>query len=281
MSTSSRSERNSGGKSESIPSAAVQTELKKILASDTMSGSARMCRFLTFVVQATLHGEASNLNQYLLGVEVFDKPPSFDPNIDPIVRVEAGRLRQKLNAYYSTEGRGDPIIIALAPRGYQAAFHFRSEVPEAQAGPETALPAAAASSGGQPAIAVLPFDDLTPARDEEGLCDGLAAELVMALTRVPGIRVVSMKSCMQFKAKADDIREIGRHLNAAAVIEGNVRKHDGLYRIAAQLNNVADGFVLWAGAYNWDGQSVFTLQGTLSEAVVRALHNMLQDSSLG
>lgn len=277
MSTSSRFGRAAGGKSESIPPAAIQTELKKILASDTMSGSTRMCRFLTFVVQATLRGEAANLNQYLLGVEVFDKPPTFDPIVDPIVRVEAGRLRQKLDAYYATEGRNDPLIIVLARRGYQASFQLRTAASETAEESSPRLLTPDEGKGPPPAIAVLPFDDLTPARDEERLCDELATELVLALAQVRRVRVVSMKSCMQFKGRADDIREIGRHLNAAAVIEGSVRKHDGEYRISAQLNSVADGFVLWAGAYNWDGESVFTLQQKLCDAVVRALHNMLQD----
>src|SRR5215510_7133587 len=79
---------------------AVQAELEKIVASQTFANSERMTRFLRFTVEQTLQGRGDQIKEYLLGLEVFDRNQSYDPRIDPIVRVEAGRLRSKLSEYY-------------------------------------------------------------------------------------------------------------------------------------------------------------------------------------
>src|SRR5215470_85548 len=99
-----------------IPPEAVRAQLTRVLGSKVFCHSDRMSRFLRLAVEATLHQEQSELKEYLLGVEVFDRNGDYDPRVDPIVRVEARRLRSKLAQYYETEGRNDPILIAL-PRG--------------------------------------------------------------------------------------------------------------------------------------------------------------------
>ena len=242
-----------------------------------MSGSARLCRFLTFCVKVALEGESAQLNQYRIGLEVFDKPESFDPAVDPIVRVEAGRLRQKLQLYYSSEGVADEVRIRLAKRGYAA--QFERAAAEAVAAiteqPAGSAAATARQPQGPPAVAVLPFTDLSPDHDQEALCDGLTVELINLLSGLGGLRVVSPTSAFQFKGKAVDIREVGRHLNAQAVVEGSLRKYSEEYRVAAQLNDVSDGFVLWAGSYTWRGELPFAMQEELASAVVTALRSLL------
>src|SRR5947207_14876313 len=77
-----------------------------------------MRRFLRVVVERTLAGRAGELKEYLIGVEAFDRKQSYDPRMDPIVRVEARRLRSKLKAYYEGDGRENPVVIELVPGGY-------------------------------------------------------------------------------------------------------------------------------------------------------------------
>jgi hypothetical protein len=91
--------------------AAVQESLRRVVASAVFANSPRMSRFLRFVVEETVAGRAGDLKEYVLGGHVFDKPPSFDPAIDPTVRVEASKLRAKLARYYETEGRSDALLI--------------------------------------------------------------------------------------------------------------------------------------------------------------------------
>jgi len=100
----------------------IQAQLGKVLAGEPFSHSERLCRFLRFTVEEAIQGRAARLKEYQIGVEVFDKKGEYDPRIDPIVRVEAGRLRSKLEEYYRGEGRNDPVLIKLKKGSYAPVF---------------------------------------------------------------------------------------------------------------------------------------------------------------
>ncbi len=104
-----------------IPAELIRTELDKILASRIFAHADRPSRFLRFVVEETLRDDAASLKEYSIGTAVLDRGESFDPRVDPIVRVEAGRLRSRLSEYYKTEGSEDPVVIDL-PKGRYAPF---------------------------------------------------------------------------------------------------------------------------------------------------------------
>src|SRR5580693_3664896 len=103
----------------------VGKELEKILSSNGFRDAEGLKRFLRYTVEHTLHGEGSQLKEYRLGVEVFDRDSSFDPRLDPVVRMAARRLRSKLKDYYETEGVQDPICITVPKGSYAAAFSQR------------------------------------------------------------------------------------------------------------------------------------------------------------
>src|SRR5262245_15536557 len=98
---------------------AIRDELARILNSASFEQSHRRQRFLNYIVTEALEGRADRLKGYSIGVEVFDKPDTFDPATDPLVRVEAARLRDKLREYYATDGRYDPVRIEM-PKGAYA-----------------------------------------------------------------------------------------------------------------------------------------------------------------
>jgi hypothetical protein len=100
----------------------ITDELTRVLVSSEFRRSLRMVRFLEFVVTRTLSGYAHQLKEYVIGTEVFEKPSTFDPGSESIVRVEARRLRRKLEKYYSTEGAQDLIVIQLKAGGYVPTF---------------------------------------------------------------------------------------------------------------------------------------------------------------
>lgn len=108
-----------------VPDGAVREELGRILASQAFSRVERPSRFLKFLVEHALEGEGGKLNEYTLAIEIFNRKPSFDPTSDPIVRVEAGRLRRKLQEYYQTEGGQDRVVIELPQRTYVPVFRKR------------------------------------------------------------------------------------------------------------------------------------------------------------
>ena len=101
----------------------VQSQLEKILASPLFCKAPRHSRFLTFVVHKTLAGEADAVKEYVIGLEVFDRSPGYDPGTDPIVRAEARRLRSRLAGYYREFGQQDPVHIELPKGTYVPVFH--------------------------------------------------------------------------------------------------------------------------------------------------------------
>src|SRR5215472_601739 len=107
----------------------IRLGLRKILAYELFARSSRQSRFLRFTVEETLAGRGPDLKQYVIGLKVFDRTDSFDPQSDPIVRIGAVRVRAKLKAYYETEGREDSIVIEF-PRGYMPVFRWRQKSPE-------------------------------------------------------------------------------------------------------------------------------------------------------
>lgn len=120
-------------------------------------------------------------------------------------------------------------------------------------------------------IAVLPFADMSPARDQEYFSDGIAEELTTALSRVGGLRVAARTSASVFKNTSTDVREIGRKLNVGAILEGSVRKAGNRLRVKAQLVSAADGYELWSDEYNRDLSDVFAVQEELAGAIAQAL----------
>ena len=112
-----------------MPAASVREELQRILASPTFLNARRPSQFLRFIVEGTLAGE-DRIKEYLIGVEVFDRPQDYDPKDDPVVRIEAGRLRKKLAEYYAGPGANDTLIIELPKGGYVPVFYERPATAE-------------------------------------------------------------------------------------------------------------------------------------------------------
>jgi len=117
-------------------------------------------------------------------------------------------------------------------------------------------------------IVVLPFANMSADPEQEYFCDGVTEEIINALSRVKGLRVVARTSAFAFKGKNVDVREIGRKLNVSAVLEGSVRRSGDTLRVAAQLINVADGYQLWSEQYNREFEDVFAVQDEIAQAIV-------------
>jgi TolB-like protein/Tfp pilus assembly protein PilF/tRNA A-37 threonylcarbamoyl transferase component Bud32 len=112
---------------------------------------------------------------------------------------------------------------------------------------------------GVPSVAVLPFEDLSPQKDQEYFCDGMTEELINRLSNIRGLKVPARTSVFMFKGKASDIRDIGKRLNVQTVLEGSIRKIDNQLRVTAQLINISDGFHLWSETYNRELKDVFNI----------------------
>ncbi len=122
-----------------------------------------------------------------------------------------------------------------------------------------------------PSIAVLPFADMSPAKDQDYFCEGMAEEIINALTKIEGLQVASRSSALRFKGLAQDIRRIGETLNVKTVLEGSVRTAGKRLRVTTQLVNVKDGYHLWSERYDRQMEDVFDIQDEISESIVNAL----------
>jgi len=185
---------------------------------------------------------------------------------------------------------GFPLACVLAwaydvtPRGIEAASAGESTT-EGAPGSITALPNQAYPSDGETAagaapsaqsVAILPFVNMSPERDQDYFCDGIAEEILNSLCCVRGLRVASRTSSFRFKSSNEDAREIGRQLNVGTVLEGSVRKAGDHVRINAQLLNAADGYTLWSQSYDRTLDDVFAIQTDIAKQLVQALQITLQ-----
>ena len=239
------------------PDSAIRPALESLLASPQFAASARACRFLRFIVETALGGRGDTLKEYTLGVEVFDRAPSFDPASDTIVRVEAVKLRKRLAAYYRGPGRSASWIIDVPKGAYVPRFRPRA-VRAARSAPTS--------------IAVLRFLNLDPTADSEFWSDGLTDELASVLARASRLRVVSRTSAFAFRGKPEDVRSIGRQSGAAFVVEGSVRRQGRRVRVSAQLIEVATGVQIWSETLERELQDAWTVQQEIARSIVAAIH---------
>lgn len=130
----------------------------------------------------------------------------------------------------------------------------------------------------KPTIAVLPFNNMSGDEGQEYFCDGVAEEIINALTTVKELRVIARTSSFSFKGKQSDVREIGRKLNAELILEGSVRKSNERLRITAQLINVSDGVHIWSDRYDRNTGDIFSIQDEISLSIAEELKiNLLEN----
>ena len=175
---------------------------------------------------------------------------------------------------------GFPLACALAwafdvtPRGIErtAAAAPPADPAVAPEAKSLAPPAQAVLATEPPdSVAILPFVDMSPGRDQEYFCDGIAEEIINSLCCIRDLRIASRTSSFQFKGRAADVREIGRALGVGAVLEGSVRKAGERVRITAQLVSSSDGYHLWSESYDRDLSDVFAIQTEIAQKLVGAL----------
>jgi serine/threonine-protein kinase len=243
----------------------IRAQVEAIVANPVFSRSRRLNRFLRFTVEQVLNGRGEELKEQLIGVEVFDRKADYDPRIDPIVRVEARRLRGKLKAYYEAAGRNDPVILELRTGTYVPVFRRRGATPPAaQKKPVQVL-------DNVRSIVVLPFANLVAEPEEDYFSDGLTEELINYLTRIPKFRVLAWNSASQLRGRDQDLSGIREQLNVDTVLRGSVRRDKGQVRVAAQLIDAKTGVYLWSETYARELQDVFAIQEEMARAIVTAM----------
>lgn len=185
----------------------------------------------------------------------------------PETTVEENNLDRNISILRKALGEkasGGKYIETVPRAGYR--FVGRLTTAPAKAASESSVPAQEIS-----AIAVLPFADMSPARDQDYLCEGIAEELINALTQIDGLRVAARTSSFQFRGSGADVRELGRRLGVGTLLEGSVRKAKNDLRVTVQLIEVATGFHRWSRRFDRTLDDIFAIQDEIAESVATSL----------
>jgi serine/threonine-protein kinase len=239
----------------------------RILGSVTFRQVDRLKRFLRFIVSEALAGRGNQLKEYVIGVQVFDKDSAFDPRADPIVRVQARRLRARLERYYREEGGGDALVIELPKGGYAPVFKDRGATVPGR-------PSMSATLAGQNTIAVQALADQSPAQDLAYFCDGLRQEIIHSLAKLEPLRVLAVQPGTTAAAA-------GVAQQAAMVLSGGVRKSGERVRVTVHLIDTATASYLWSESVDAALGDPLAAQELVADAVVKKLESRLLDSGQG
>lgn len=247
----------------------IQEALGKIGHSSALGQSERLMQFLHFVCSELISGRAHRLSQYTVAVEALGQDASFDPGTDPLVRVEARRLRMKLLEYYDGEGRSDPVRLTL-PKGQYAPMVETvpatqdEQVSRADVGPNGA-PAGLLEN---PAIAVLPFNNLNGHFDEDYFADGLTEDIITGLAAFRCVPVIGRHSSFSFRDTGLELKTVANKLGARYLVEGSVRRVGNRIRINARLVDASLDHHLWAQRFDRQVQDIFAVQDEITEQIV-------------
>ena len=229
------------------PPSAVRTQLERILQHPAFRGSEKQRQFLSFVVTETLDDRASQIKGYTIAVAVYGRSETFDPQVDPIVRVEAGRLRRALDQYYLTAGNKDPIRIEIPKGAYVPVFRMVSA-------PEKRIYSRASDKKAEllpkrPSIALMPLINLTADPAQDYFIDGLTEEITTELARYQDFNVIASQSTMRFKGRDVDSMTVGRELGVRFLLSGSVRKDAETVKITIGLIDAISGVQIWGENY--------------------------------
>lgn len=230
-----------------IPHETIRDELQRIMADPEFLASEKRRKFLKFVVEETLAGRADQLKGYTVATAVFGRDESFDSGNDPIVRIQAGKLRRELERYYLVAGRSDPIRIDI-PKGRYVPFFV--EQPYAGTGDDEASRVVEFSAvPATPSVAVMPLANLTKDPDQAYFVDGLHSELTVELGRYQDIVAISCTGAMPAPDTPTDLQKLAATLGTRFLLGGTLRKDPETAKVTLHLTDAATGRQVWSDAY--------------------------------
>ena len=245
----------------------VNLELERVLSSRELRGSKALADLLRYCVQQTLANNVQQLKEYWIGVNVFRRGEEFDPAADPIVRVQARRLRHKLESYYRSSSSHE-VTIALRKGAYLTEFHVAPTEHHAN-GSAAVAPIAS--------VAVLPIADLSSDSENRSFCEGLMDELIHALAGAGDLLVVARTSLLQYRNTLIDIRDIGQQLGADAIIEGSVVREASRRRVSIRLIDARTGYALLSWQADAESGEAITAQESLAQSFVSNMKRLVAE----
>ncbi len=290
----------------SAPPEEIRAELERILDSQTLAGSDQLKRFLRLIVDRTLNGHPELLKEYNLGLEVFHRPPNYDPKVDPIVRVQARRLRVKLGEYYASEGARNPFVIQIPKGAYVPVFDpqksvIPEELPLPPARPKRknvwAIVTAAVflivlaillakrdssigSAETDRSIAVLPLEGFTESGTRPQIADMVAEVLTTELGRSKQLRVLSRTTASRYRNTKMSLPEIARSLQVRWVVEGGVGIEGTRGYVKLRCVDSLTDRKIWANVFKSDLSDLVAIGARAADGIERAVVAELRSDNL-
>jgi TolB-like protein/Tfp pilus assembly protein PilF len=224
---------------------AIQSQLSRMLEAEVFQNSLTLSRFLQFIVKETLAGHETQLKEYTIALKLYAKKPDFNPQVDPIIRINAWRLRRTLNHYYLQDGKNDDIIISIPKGAYIPIFKKRDHQPDEPAFSENTEPFSRKGIS----VAVLPFINNSEDAGTVAFADALADHISTELTRYSELSVISYYSCRNIISRVSDVKEAGLLLDARYILTGTVQSDSRRLRIRVQLILAETREQVWANSY--------------------------------
>lgn len=252
---------------------AVRRELASILATPAFRNSPLRSRFLTYVVDCALVGDHENLKEYVIGVEVFSRPESFDPRLDSVVRVHATHLRKKLRAYYEVNGSNSHFRITIPPGSYRPVF----EEADCDPGIDSDVPPDVTNLGSGPGLLVLPCADL----DGGGRCSfakALTEEMLVSLSELQFIRIVPGMA-----ETRDALQSLIRHASrarATTILDSAVTCDRAKVRMTSKLISASTLHIIWLRQFETEAGDALGAQQLLAGTLAAEVAAQLQHEAI-
>lgn len=249
----------------------IRQELQRILANPEFLASEKRRRFLSFVVEETLAGHADRLKGYTVATSVFGRSDDFDSAQDPIVRIQAGKLRRELERYYLVAGGDDPVRIDI-PKGRYVPFFVEKPdtlpAREAVAGSlETGRPVAT------PSVAVTPLVNLTKDPEQVYFLDGLHSELTVELGRYQDTIAVPCANAAPDTDNPEGMKRLAASLGTRFILGGTLRRDPETTKLTLHLTDAATGRQVWSDGYKerLDAPGIIATQERIARDVVATI----------
>ena len=257
QSSNSRQKAVPGGENHSNPSAdAILEQVNRILDSPEFQATGMMRAFLRFVVEETLAGRAGELKGYTIAIKVYGRKSDFDATYDPLVRIQAGKLRRALERYYLVVGERDPLRIDIPKGAYVPVFTAPASGDILPLKQQQNSQATALSLANGPSIAVLPFKNLTGDPEKDYFVAGFVEELAIELARYEDFHIIDSHLASSFADDVNDSKQLALELDTHFLLTGSVRMNDRQMKISITLTDAHSGEQLWGEHFQRDLMAV-------------------------
>ncbi len=222
----------------------IRAQLVQILENAEFKRSPKIARFLEYVVEETLDGKQQYLKGHTIAIEVFDKDQSFDPQIDPLVRVNAVRLRRMLHQYYSTDGLNDDVMIDIIKGSYVPQIYYTKNSDKI-----TDDQPILSKNSSFPCIAVLNFKNLSGNFSYGYFVDGITQEILSQLCKFKELIVVASSSINLNEDQYISTKRLREVIDVCYVLSGSVRIEDDNVCINVELDDTTTHTIVWVNEY--------------------------------